>query len=75
MSFDSSHGVEVGRKNKLLTIKQVAEMFSVSVTTVYRLVNSRCLPFYKVGGALRFQLADVEGYLQQTRVESKQSWK
>jgi len=74
MSFDSSHEVEVGRKYKLLTIKQVAEMFSVSVTTIYRLVDSRSLPFYKVSGVLRFSLADVEIYLQQARVESKQQW-
>jgi excisionase family DNA binding protein len=64
----------VGRKNKLLTIKQVAEMLSVSVTSVYRLIYSRSLPFYKIGGVLRFNSADVDVYLQQARVESKQSW-
>jgi len=74
MSFDSSHEVEVGRKNKLLTIKQVADLLNVSITTIYRLTDDRDLPFYKVRGGLRFDLADVETYLQLTRVESKQSW-
>lgn len=74
MNFGSSHEVEVGRKNKLLTIKQVADLLSVSITTIYRLVDNRDLPFYKVRGGLRFDLVDVETYLKQTRVESKQSW-
>jgi len=53
---------------KLLTIDGVAEMFNVSKTTVYRMVQSRILPFYRIGGNLRFDEREMLGYLERQRV-------
>ena len=57
-----------GVTSALLTIPEVAEILSVSVTTVRRLQQQRNIPFIKVGGSLRFLQRDVTGYLQKQRV-------
>lgn len=54
---------------KLYTINQVAEILAVSKITVYRLVESRKIPFYKIKGCVRFAEADILDYLGKTRVE------
>jgi len=42
----------------------------VSKTTVYRLVESRILPFYRIGGSLRFRKQDVIAYLESKRTDA-----
>ena len=54
---------------KLLTLDEVAELLRVSKTSVYRLVERRALPFYRVSGLLRFDHADIETFLGTGRVE------
>jgi len=39
---------------ELLTITEVAEMLKISVPSVRRLQHQRQIPFYKVGGSVRF---------------------
>jgi excisionase family DNA binding protein len=53
---------------KLLTIDDVAEMFIVSKPTVYRMVQSRILPFYRIGRYLRFDEGEILDYLERQRV-------
>jgi len=53
----------------LLTLEEVAELLRVSKTSVYRLVERRALPFFRVSSVLRFDLADVEAFLGAGRVE------
>lgn len=54
----------------LLTTKEVAQLLHVSISTVYRLKDQLDgLPAYRVSGALRFKLADVEAYLERQAVE------
>ena len=54
---------------KLYTIDQVAKMLAVSKITVYRLVETRKIPFYKIKGCIRFAEKDIFGYLDQRRIE------
>ncbi len=53
----------------LITPGELRTILQISKTGVYRLVEKRALPFYKVGGALRFDRQDVLDYLQNNRVE------
>ena len=53
----------------LMTPKKLAEFLGISKSSVYLLVETRKLPFYKVGGSLRFKIADIEEYLKTVRVE------
>ena len=53
----------------LLTLDEVAELLRVSKTSMYRLVERRAIPFFRVSGVLRFDLADIEAFLGTGRVE------
>ena len=55
---------------ELLTIKEVADLLKVSEPTVRRLQQSRLIPFFKVGGGIRFAKDDIVNYLKKMRVEA-----
>lgn len=54
----------------LLTVKELDSLLRISATSVYRLVERRLLPFYRLPRGLRFNRKDVESYLNNCRVES-----
>jgi excisionase family DNA binding protein len=53
---------------RLLTPDEVADLLRVSKTSVYRLVERRALPFFRVSGLLRFDQEDIEAFLGAGRV-------
>jgi excisionase family DNA binding protein len=53
---------------KLLTPNELARVLRISKAGVYRLVEKRLMPFYKVKGSLRFDQKDVSEYLQKMRI-------
>lgn len=55
---------------ELLTIPETARFLKVSITAIRRLQQKRYLPFFKVGGSVRFAVNDVVSYLRKQRVES-----
>jgi len=57
---------------KLLSIKDLGKLFNISKTTAYRIVESRKIPFYKIGGALRFSEKDILAYLEENRIDQIQ---
>lgn len=61
----------VSTTDNLLTPKDLALMFKVSIASIYRLIESRKIPFYKVGGSLRFSKDDISKYLREARVEQR----
>jgi excisionase family DNA binding protein len=46
-------------EKEVLTIDEVAEMFSVSKRTVYTLLKEKTLPGVKIGGQWRFLRKDL----------------
>lgn len=58
-----------GSAENLITPGELAKLFKLSPTSIYRLVDKRALPFYKIGGNLRFSMADIEKYLSEARIE------
>lgn len=52
-----------------LTPRELAATLRISVTSVYRLVERRDMPFHRFSNRLRFALKDVEEYLDKSRVE------
>ena len=54
--------------NKLLTPDQLADFLNISKTTIYRLIDSRKIPFYKIGGSIRFDKKDITSYLQENKI-------
>lgn len=57
---------------KLLSIKDLGELFNISKATAYRIVEGRKIPFYKINGLLRFSENDILEYLKENRVEQIQ---
>ncbi len=55
---------------ELLTISEAAEFLRISVSGMRRLQQGRHIPFFKVGGGIRFAKGDLLSYLAQQRVES-----
>ncbi len=53
-----------------LTPPEAARLLRLSKASVYRLVETRVLPFYRVSGSLRFSKKDLEEYLTRVRVGS-----
>lgn len=53
-----------------LTIKEVAEALKISVQSVRRLQQGRHLPFFKIGGSIRFSKVDLVAYLRGSKIEA-----
>ena len=47
---------------------ELGQFLGISKATVYRLISNRKMPFYKVGGGLRFRREDIEEYLKTVRI-------
>ena len=55
-----------------MTVREVAAFLSVNEKTVYRLVQRGDLPGFKVAGAWRFQLRDIDRWIEQRKRERNQ---
>lgn len=53
----------------LMTPKDLALLLKVSGTTIYRIIESRKISFYKINGGIRFKQTDVEAYMNANRFE------
>jgi excisionase family DNA binding protein len=68
--FSDKISVDSGSAFELLTIADMARLLKISATGVRRLQQTRQLPFFKVGGSVRFAKSDIMAYLEKRRVES-----
>jgi excisionase family DNA binding protein len=55
---------------ELMTPDELGEFMKISKTSVYRLVESRILPAYRIGGVLRFRKQDVIAYLESKKTDA-----
>jgi excisionase family DNA binding protein len=51
----------------LMTVQDAAKFLAVSTSTLYGWVYLRRIPFVKVGRALRFELAELQNFIQSNR--------
>lgn len=52
-----------------LSPQELAIYFSVSLKTIYRRIDHREIPFYKIGGIIRFKKEGIEKYMDKVLVE------
>lgn len=52
---------------KALTVKDVASYLNVDEKTIYRLVSRGSIPGFKVSGSWRFQLQDIQGWIEKQK--------
>jgi len=55
---------------QFLTPDELAQFLKISKPTIYRLVDNRKIPFYRINGSLRFDKKDILDYLQKNRIET-----
>ena len=56
---------------RLVTVQDAAKFLAVSTSTLYGWVYQRRIPFVKVGRALRFELAELQKFIQANRFEAR----
>lgn len=56
---------------KLLTPKQVSEFLQIPVTTIYQYVHEGYIPYFKIGGHLRFDKFKIEKWIEENSVEEE----
>ena len=54
----------------LLTVAQAARLLTISPSGMRRLQHGRHIPFFKVGGSIRFAKSDLVSYLTRQRIGS-----
>lgn len=59
-------------KQEILGVNEVAEVLSLSIPTIRRMVARRDLPFIKTKRRILFKLADIKKYLNRLRIEAAQ---
>lgn len=56
-------------KKKFLSSKELKEILGISLPTIYRLIDTRKLPAFKIGSTIRFLREDVIAYLESIRID------
>jgi len=56
----------------LLNIKDTAEMLNVSVSWLYQKVGRREIPFVRMGRALRFDMDEIERWVETQKYAVRQ---
>jgi excisionase family DNA binding protein len=59
------------RATQLVNVNEAAQFLAVSPSTLYGWVWQRRIPFVKVGRAVRFDMADLERFVTQNRIEPR----
>lgn len=54
----------------LLSLREVAELLCVAPVTVYRLVEKRAIPVYRIARRLRFSRVDITRWMARQRKDS-----
>jgi excisionase family DNA binding protein len=63
------------RQERLVNIREAAQILCVSVSTLYGWVWQRRIAFVKVGRAVRFRLGDLQKFIEVNRFEARSEMK
>ncbi len=55
-------------KRVWMTTEKVAEYVGFCKATIYEYVSARSIPFYKIGGQLRFDPDQIDEWIEKQRV-------
>jgi len=55
-------------KYKLISIEEAVQYTGLAVTTLYKMVAPRRVPYLKVGSRLKFDVGQLDGWLKQNTV-------
>jgi len=58
-------------ERQYLSVKELSQYAGISVHTLYLWVQLRKIPYRKIGKLVRFKLTEIEGWLEDVKVEAK----
>ena len=58
---------QIGRQ--YLSVKELSQYAGISTHTLYLWIQLRRIPYHKIGKLVRFKLAEIEGWLEEKKVE------
>ncbi len=64
-------GKSVGRERRLMTIKQASNYLAIPVPTLYTRVWQRRIPFVRLGRSIRFDVADLDAFIDENKVSPR----
>ena len=56
---------------RLINIKELSKFLGVSVNTLYAWVNQHKIPFVKCNGIIRFDMKDIEDWIEENKVATQ----
>ena len=63
------------KMERLLTIKEICEIFQISRSTVYEWTHIGYVPHYKFSNGIRFRESELENWLKKRRRKGRSSYK
>jgi len=51
-------------KEDFVDVKAVAQHLGVAKSFIYKLIDERKIPYYKIGSSFRFKMSEVDGKVQ-----------
>ena len=58
---------------RLYTVDQVAELFSLKKKTIYTWAEKRRIPSYRIGKALRFRESELREFIEASKISLTES--
>jgi excisionase family DNA binding protein len=59
-------------QRRLITIQEASKLLSVSVSTLYGWVWQRRIPFVKLGRSVRFDIGDLEKFIEKNKLKPRE---
>lgn len=50
-------------KNKYVSVMDLTHFLSMSRSKIYEMVNDGYIPYYKIGGTIRFNIEEIEQWI------------
>ena len=61
-------------RRQLINIRELAELTGLSVGTLYQWVSQRRIPFVKVGRLTKFDIRDIDEWIEGNKVRQQETW-
>lgn len=57
--------------NEIMTVKELSEYLKIAEKTAYRLVSSKKVPGFKIGGSWRFRKSEIDAWINEQEKANK----
>ena len=61
-------------EKRFIGVKECAEYLGIARATLYQWVNMKKIPYYKIGSFVKFDLKNLETWIQRRKVKTHPIW-